>query len=379
MSEAVTLATAEQPRAQAALAAALRSGPAHAYAFVGPSGSGKADAARALAAELLAIGASDPASARSRAAADPPTHPDLTWLRPPGNQHLVDDIRREVISAIALRPFEAERRVFVIEGADAMAEESQNGLLKTLEEPPSYAHLILITSEPAALLETVRSRCQSVQFAPLGPEVLSRRISAENPGMDPATVEALASLAGGDLGRARALASPQGERLRSQVEAAASAALGGELSARPWAKLLEVAAERGKEAALVVTDAAAERAEQLGKGRDATRVRTDGEKAAKRADRRARTETIDAALALLAAWFLDLAAIGEGAPELVSASDRRAALQANAAAIDPLGARKAAELAMETRRRLTVNVNEDLALDALFHGIARRANAAPVS
>ena len=75
-----------------------------------------------------------------------------------------------MITAAAYRPFEAERRAFVIEAADAMADESQNALLKTLEEPAPYVHLMLITSEPAALLETVRSRCQPVRFAPLADE-----------------------------------------------------------------------------------------------------------------------------------------------------------------------------------------------------------------
>ena len=77
-----------------------------------------------------------------------------------------------MINAAAYRPFEAERRVFVIEAADAMADESQNALLKTLEEPASFVHLILISAEPGALLETVRSRCQSIRFAPLGDEAV---------------------------------------------------------------------------------------------------------------------------------------------------------------------------------------------------------------
>ena len=113
---------------------------------------------------------------------DPSPHPDLTWLRPPGNQHLVEEVRREVIGSISYRPFEGDRRVFVIEAADAMAEESQNALLKTLEEPPGYAHMILITAEPAALLDTVLSRCTAIRFAPLPPESLQRRLAAELPG-----------------------------------------------------------------------------------------------------------------------------------------------------------------------------------------------------
>ena len=80
-------ATRHQPRAGATLGAALAE-PGHAYLFRGPPGSGKADAARAFAAELLAAGAPDPDDARRRALLDPSPHPDLGWLRPPGAQHL---------------------------------------------------------------------------------------------------------------------------------------------------------------------------------------------------------------------------------------------------------------------------------------------------
>ena len=363
-------ATAEQPGAQAALTAALRGGPAHAYSFVGPTGSGKAAAARAFAAEILSIGAADPDDARRRALADPSPHPDLTWLVPPGNQHLVEDVRREVIGAVAYRPFEGDRRVFVIAAADAMAEESQNALLKTLEEPPDYAHLILITAEPASLLETVRSRLAAITFQPLPPASLERRLAVELPGRSEQEIAALAALAGGDLGRARLLGTPDGGRLRDHAEAAARAAIAGELAARPWAELLELATERGKERDKAVREAAGERAAELGKGRDATRIRRDGEEAGKRADRRARTEAIDLGLALVAAWYADLAAIGEGASEIVRNRDRSDRLGADAARVDPAAARRAAEVAMDTRRRLQVNVNEDLALDALFHRAA---------
>ncbi len=367
LSDSLTAATAEQPAARAAISAALRRGPSHAYAFVGPTGSGKSATARAFAAELLATGADDPADARRRGLIDPSPHPDLTWLRPPGNQHLVEDVRREIIAAVSYRPFEGQARVFVVEAADAMAEESQNALLKTLEEPPGYAHLILITAEPAALLETVRSRCSTVTFAPLPPASLQRRLAAELPGHSAAELEALTRLAGGDLGRARLLGSPTGQRLRAHSEGSARAAVSGELLSRPWADLIKLAAESGKQRAAAVIDAASERAAEFGKGRDATRIRRDGEDAAKRADRRARTEAIDLSLGLVANWFADLAAVAEGAPEVVKNSDRGDQLAADSRGIDPLGARRSAELAMETRRRLRVNVNEDLALDALFH------------
>src|SRR5258707_282677 len=115
--DALANATRHQPRARATLAAALDS-PGHAYIFRGPHGSGKAAAARAFAAELLARGAPDPADARRRALLDPSPHPDLVWLRPPGAQHLVEDVRESVIRAASLSPSEGDRRVFVIEEAE---------------------------------------------------------------------------------------------------------------------------------------------------------------------------------------------------------------------------------------------------------------------
>ena len=363
-------ARGEQPGVRAALSAALRTGPSHAYCFAGPSGSGKAAAARAFAAELLATGSPDPDDARRRALAERSPHPDLVWLRPPGNQHLVEDVRRDVIANVSYRPFEGERRVFVVEVADAMAEESQNALLKTLEEPPSYAHLILITAEPAALLDTVLSRCQRVEFAPLSAAAMERELAAALPGAPPERLAALARLGGGDLGRARMLGSPTGERLRGAAEECARWALAGGGAGRPWADLLALAAERGKGEGAAVADAASGRAEELGKGRDADRVRREGAEAAKRAERRARTEAVDVALGLVAAWFTDVVAVVEGAPELVRNVDRAGQLDADAAEADAIAAREAAALVMRTRRHLQVNVNEDLALDALFHRAA---------
>src|SRR4249920_2356279 len=173
--------TDHQPRSRAALSAALASGPSHAYLFRGPRGAGKRAAARAFAAEILATGAADPDDARRRALIDPSPHPDLVWLAPSGAQHLVEAVRERVIRAASYRPFEGEHRVFVVESAEAMRDESQNALLKTLEEPPDFVHLILLSSEPEALLETVASRCQPIDFAPLPAAVLEAELSPDGP------------------------------------------------------------------------------------------------------------------------------------------------------------------------------------------------------
>src|SRR3954449_6230591 len=200
---ALAAATEHQGRARVALQAALAGEPSHAYLFRGPRGSGKRAAARSFAAEILAAAAADPEDARRRALLDPSPHPDLVWLAPRGAQHMVEEVRERVIRAAAYRPFEGERRVFVLEAAEAMREESQNALLKTLEEPPGFVHLILLSSDPAALLETVASRCQPVDFAPLAAAVLEAELEGEGP-----EVAAAARLAAGDLERARLLLAP---------------------------------------------------------------------------------------------------------------------------------------------------------------------------
>jgi DNA polymerase-3 subunit delta' len=359
--------TEHQPAARVALSAAL-AGPSHAYLMTGPAGSGKRTAARAFAAELLAAGADDPESARRRALADPSPHPDLAWLRPPGAQHLVDEVRERVIEAAPYRPFEGERRVFVIEEADAMAEESQNALLKTLEEPAPFAHLILISSQPTALLDTVRSRCQEVTFAALGPDAVEERLAVTHAGGDPAERRAAARLAGGDLERAELLLADRGRELRARSEELARAVRSGELDDSPWTGLLEAAEKRGAE----VGDAARNRLEALAdQARDAAdkraeqRLRREATDAGKRASRRGRTEALDTGLSLVGAWLRDLAAVGDGASELVLTADRERELSDAAAGLDPRRARRAAELVMDTRRRMTVNVSEELALESL--------------
>src|SRR3954447_11788096 len=137
--------------------------PSHAYLFHGPAGAGKRDVARAFAAELLAEGAADPDNARARALRG--THPDLTWVAPSGAADmLVSDIDEPVVAAAARTPFESARRVFVIERADTMNDEAANRMLKTLEEPPAFAHLVLLTDRPGNVLPTIASRCQHVRF-----------------------------------------------------------------------------------------------------------------------------------------------------------------------------------------------------------------------
>jgi len=351
-------ATGNQARARVALTAALAGEPSHAYLFRGPRGSGKRAAARAFAAELLAGAAADPEDARRRALLDPSPHPDLVWLAPTGAQHMVEEVRERVIRAAAYRPFEGGRRVFVVEAAEAMRDESQNALLKTLEEPPEFVHLILLSSDGEGLLETVASRCQTIDFAPLPAEVLEGELAGEG---DPDEVAAAARLAAGDLERARLLLSERGRELRAEAERCVGAALEGECASAPWKALLDRAQVAGAD----VEDAAREALEEEAKAGIKRSAKEIGD-GAKRAGRRRRTEILELGFELCATWLRDLAAVASGAGEVAFNRDRLEKLRAQSAGLDPALARRGAELVQETRRGLELNVSEELALEALF-------------
>jgi DNA polymerase III subunit delta' len=377
MSSVLDQSTEHQARARVTLSAALASSPSHAYLFRGPQGAGKRAAARAFAAEILATGAEDPDDVRRRALLDPSPHPDLVWLTPRGAQHLVEEVRERVIRAAAYRPFEGGKRVFVVEAAEALRDESQNALLKTLEEPPEFVHLILLSSEPEALLETIASRCQPVDFAPLSAEVLEAELRADglislhmggksahrSPDEE---IAAAARLAAGDLERARLLLGPRGREVREEVERCLAAALDGEVATAPWKHLLERAEAAGEEVEAATREVLEEEA-KVGMKRTARDI---GEES-KRAGRRRRTEILDLALELCAGWLRDLAAVAAGADQVAFNRDRLDLLRTRAAELDPARARRGAEAVQETRRGLDLNVSEELALEALFFRLER--------
>ncbi len=361
--DGIASATEHQPRVRATLTAALAAGPTHAYLFRGPRGAGKRAAARAFAAELLASGSDDPDDTRRRAMIDPSPHPDLVWLAPIGSQHLVDEVREQVIRQSVMRPYEGSKRVFVIESADAMRDESQNALLKTLEEPPSFDHMILISSGDGAILETIASRCQPVDFSPSPAGVIAAELP---PGMDQESRIATARLSSGDLERARFLAGERGSALRRDAENAVTAALEGELGRSPWTGMLERAeavGEASEERSLEDLEAGVAAGLKMPKKEIGDQAR--------RAGRRARTRTLDLGLELCAAWLRDLVAVGVDAEPVVFNRDRLPQLRDGAAKTLPARARAAAELVQETRRTLGLNVSEELALESLFFRLER--------
>jgi DNA polymerase-3 subunit delta' len=127
-------------------------------------------------------------------------HPDVALARPLNRVLRIGPVR-EIEREANFRPFEGKARFFIIEEAHRLNEASSNALLKILEEPPATSHLVLITSRPASLLPTIRSRCQTIRFSPLAPsEIEAHLLSGKQ--VSPADARLLATVARGSIGRA---------------------------------------------------------------------------------------------------------------------------------------------------------------------------------
>src|SRR3954468_12109503 len=186
--------TEGHPHAAAVLGAALppEGSPSRAYLFHGPAGSGKRDVARAFATALLADGAADAANVAHRVRNG--VHPDLTWVAPTSSAGiLVGDIDEAVVGAASRTPFEASRRVFVIERADELNDQAANRMLKTLEEPAAFAHQILLTSRPANVRPTLVSRCPGGRVDAASSEQIAAQL--ESHGVPPEVAAACGRLA----------------------------------------------------------------------------------------------------------------------------------------------------------------------------------------
>ncbi|HEX2021867.1 MAG TPA: DNA polymerase III subunit delta' [Candidatus Thermoplasmatota archaeon] len=245
----------------------------------------------------------------------------------PYNRNILVDAVRDLERECNFRPAEGAARVFLVEEADSLNEAASNAFLKTLEEAPPTTHLILITSRPAGLLPTIRSRCQTVRFAPLSAGELEQFLvkSRKRAGEE---ARLAAHLAGGRLGRALGL---NLEEYRARREWALGA--------------LEALAAGGDRARLLRA------AEDLSdaKNKDDFEPRLD-------------------VLATLARdlWLL---AVGAG-PERVANQDLRERLALLAERLPPSRPARWLSRVEELRANLAVNVNRRVASDALLLAMA---------
>ena len=260
--------------------------------------------------------------------------------------------------------------MFVLERADTMNDEAANALLKTLEEPPGYVVLLLLTDRPTQVLPTIASRCQPVRFDPPPPAELAARLQSR--GAAPAQAEAAARLSLGDGERALALAvggRRRAARARRGVRARA-AAPAHRRRAPVAARCSSSRAARGAAARTAHEERLAEELQFLPRKEHTQRETEVGEQA-RRAERRARTAALDHGLQLAGLWYRDLACVAAGAPELAHNADRAQELAQDAEGRELAALREAAELVDDFRARLALNVMEDLACEALAFRLER--------
>ena len=339
----------EQDEAKRLLRAALAEGPAHAYLLHGPRGVGKRRAAIAFAGELL--GSPD------RVARN--VHPDLYVLEPLGDQIRIDPIR-DLRRDLHMRPFEADRRVYLVLRAHLMNEDAADALLKDLEEPPPYAVIVLVADELGLLPPTIRSRCQLVPFRRLSQRAIKAFLSSR--GLQGEPLEAFARVAAGRLDRAERLLDPDaGERREGLIELARSVYLDPQFDpGRASRSVTDVAHERGAKAR-----AAAEEQEGV------EETAREAEQRSRRAGRGAEREEILDALDLLTGWYRDLMVVAAGAGDAVLNSDRLADLTADGVPERGQAAERAAATVRDVWRSFEFNVQPGLALEALFVRLRR--------
>jgi DNA polymerase III subunit delta' len=337
----------EQAEAKRLLRSALAEGPAHAYLLHGPPGVGKRAAARAFAAEL--IGEPD------RVLRD--AHPDVYTLEPVGDQIRLPEIavlRRD----LHMRPFEAQRRVYLIFGADLLNEFAADALLKDLEEPPPYVVIVLVADDLGPLPPTLLSRCQLVPFRRLSEKAVRGWLSER--GAD----ETLARIAAGRLDRAaRLIDEASAGRRATLLELARAVYADPEFEPSAAAKqLLAGVSARGAQAK---EQAERENEERGFEGKDA-------EQRARRLQRGAERDEVLASLEELAAWYRDLIVVSAGAPDAAVHADRLDELAADATPPQVDGAERACERVRETWRSFEeFNIAPGLALEALFVELRR--------
>ena len=136
----------------------------HSYLFIGNSGIGKKMIAKEFSKMLLCIQEEKYCGkCKSCIEFDSNNNPDFLLIEPDGNSIKIDQIRY-LQKKIQEKPIISSKKVYIIDSADKMTKEAQNCLLKTLEEPPSFAILILIGSNESDFLQTIKSRCMILHF-----------------------------------------------------------------------------------------------------------------------------------------------------------------------------------------------------------------------
>jgi DNA polymerase III subunit delta' len=343
----------DQAEAGRLLAAALPQ-PVHAYLFSGPEGSGKRAYADRFAAALLGC---EPHRVETR------THPDLFVLEAEGAGIRIDDARR-LRRDLHLRPYESARRVYLILDAHLLRDESANALLKSLEEPPAYGVFVLVSDHAGRMLPTILSRVATVPFRPFSRTALEAHTG------DPSAARA----AMGSLRRAVELASDAAaaERRRAYREAARASMSDPAFDpAEASATVLQAAAARSRAESGRVDEQLRGLLQSVDDERERRALTRRFEERSKRLARRAEWDELRLAVDTVGWWYRDRLALFLGAEDAMLDSEPAGDV-AEGATDGALGdVLDALSVVLDARRSLELNVHPGLALEAMFHRLAR--------
>lgn len=148
----------------------------HAYLFLGGAGAGKRLIANTFAKALQCEGEKRPCDSCKRCHAfNHGNHPDVIYFQPlkNGKTYTIEDVREQLLETVDLKPFQYEKKIYIIEKADTLNIQSQNALLKTLEEPPAHAVFLLLAERAEAFLPTILSRVVVMKIRPLSAETIA--------------------------------------------------------------------------------------------------------------------------------------------------------------------------------------------------------------
>lgn len=194
------------------MSAALKSKKiSHAYIFEGPNDSGKNMLAKAFAKALeCEAGYGDSCNmCRSCHQMDTGNQPDVKWLTHEKPMTIsVDDIRKQINADMAIKPYSSKYKIYIVDEAEKMNEQAQNALLKTIEEPPEYGIIMLLTNNLDAMLPTILSRCITFHLKPVNQQMIVDHLTKEY-GVPDYKARICASFSQGVVGKAIQMASSE--------------------------------------------------------------------------------------------------------------------------------------------------------------------------
>ncbi|SDH69335.1 DNA polymerase-3 subunit delta' [Pseudobutyrivibrio sp. 49] len=181
----------------------------HAYIFSGEKGSGKMMLAEAFATMLQCENPADDACGECHSCKQAISHnnPDIIYVhREEGKANIsVDTVREQIVNDVDIKPYSNKYKIYIVEEAERMNPQAQNAILKTIEEPPEYAIIILLTANHNAFLQTILSRCVLIQMKSIDTESIKRILQSKYEIVDYQS-EMVATFAQGNVGKAIALA-----------------------------------------------------------------------------------------------------------------------------------------------------------------------------